>query len=572
MGSGAALNVNLTTPAAYVNNSIQLYSVQAKAPQIPTSKNQLPPTSPVTPIQVNQLNKLLQGYPESDREFLVAGFTAGFDLGYRGPPLNNRSKNLLSARQIPDVVDRKLAKELSLGRIVGPYDRPPFANFNVSPIGVVPKKVPGEYRMIHHLSFPDGASVNSGIPQEFKSVSYATIDAAIEGIKRVGQGCFLAKTDIQSAFRLMPIRSQDHPLLGFSWQDKYYYDVCLPMGAASSCSLFDCFSSSLEWISKVKLGIKEIIHILDDFLFTTQTEELGKASLGAFKSMCRILGVPLAVEKTFDPATIMAFVGIELDTILMEARLPPDKLEKCRTQIGAFLKKKKATLREIQSLIGLLQFTTCVVVPGRPFLRRLIDLTVGLSKPSHRHWINKETKADLLVWSTFLAQYNGRSFFFKETVYSADSLHLTTDSSKIGFGLVFGSSWAYGTWDDQYKQLNIATLEFYPIVLSVLMWHDRLRDKIVVFQSDNMALISVINNQTCRDPDLMHLLRQLVLICLRENILFRAEHIPGKLNLQSDRLSRLQIKDFWNVSAGYNMEPTPTAVPSAFHHAALFRR
>ena len=59
------------------------------------------------------------------------------------------------------MIDRKLSKELVMGRILGPYTIPPaMAKFRVSPLGVIPKKAKGEFRMIHHLSYPEGESVN----------------------------------------------------------------------------------------------------------------------------------------------------------------------------------------------------------------------------------------------------------------------------------------------------------------------------------------------------------------------------------------------------------------------------
>ena len=71
---------------------------------------------------------------------------------------------LVSANQNPDVVSAKLEKEIAAGRIAGPFPKIPFPNLPVSPLGVVPKKVPREFRFIHHLSFPHGSSINDGIP------------------------------------------------------------------------------------------------------------------------------------------------------------------------------------------------------------------------------------------------------------------------------------------------------------------------------------------------------------------------------------------------------------------------
>ena len=77
----------------------------------------------------------------------------------------------------------------------------------------------------------------------------------------------------------------------------------------------------------------------------------------------------------------------------MEARLPPDKLVKCRDLIAGFLRRRKVTLRGIQSLTGLLNFACTVVVPGRAFLRRL-----SLIYSSHFFIrLTQEVKEDLKV-------------------------------------------------------------------------------------------------------------------------------------------------------------------------------
>ena len=94
--------------------------------------------------------------------------------------------------------------------------------------------------------------------------------------------------------------------------------------------------------------------------------------------LCSYLGISMAPEKTVRLSTTIAFAGIELDSVLMEARLPQEKLVKCRELISDFLRCCKVTLQEIQSLTGLLNFACAVVVPGRAFLRRLIDLTIGV--------------------------------------------------------------------------------------------------------------------------------------------------------------------------------------------------
>ena len=158
----------------------------------------LPPSLP-TPIQIDRFLPFLDGYAPSTVRYLRDGFTAGFHLDYTGQLISVHSNNLSSAMEKPEAVDAKLNKELSAHRLAGPFSEPPFEKFLVSPLGVVPKKIPGEYRLIHHLSFPKGASVNDGISSEDSSVQYATIQDAITFVKAVGKDCFLAKTDIKNS-------------------------------------------------------------------------------------------------------------------------------------------------------------------------------------------------------------------------------------------------------------------------------------------------------------------------------------------------------------------------------------
>ena len=162
------------------------------------------------------------------------------------------------------------------------------------------------------------------------------------------------------------------------------------------------------------------------------------------------------------------------------------------------------TLKEIQSLTGLLSFACSVVIPGRAFLRRLIDFIVGIHSPYYYVRLNREVKADLKLWQSFLTSFNGRSFFLEDSWHSSDKLELYTDAAgSLGFGAVFGSKWCYGKWPVTWLHQNIAMLEFYPIVLSLYLWGHQMRNRCILFPTDNEALVHVINKQSCKDKNLM---------------------------------------------------------------------
>ena len=169
---------------------------------------------------------------------------------------------------------------------------------------------------------------------------------------------------IQSAFCIIPIYTSDYSLLGMCWRRKYFYDRCMPMGCARSCRTFENFSTALEWLAKTYIDIPLIIHLLDDFFLVSPAFAGCQAHLGNFLSFSEFLGIPMAPDKTIGPSCVLSFCGIELDSMIMEARLPRDKISKCMLLLQQFLRRKKVTLKELQYLIRLLNFACSVIVPG----------------------------------------------------------------------------------------------------------------------------------------------------------------------------------------------------------------
>ena len=92
---------------------------------------------------------------------------------------------------------QKIQAEIDAGRIQGPFNQAPLHNLALSPIGLVPKKILGEFRLIHHLSYPARKSVNDGIPDSAATVVYTNVGAAIDVILQLGRGCLMSKTDIE---------------------------------------------------------------------------------------------------------------------------------------------------------------------------------------------------------------------------------------------------------------------------------------------------------------------------------------------------------------------------------------
>ena len=109
-----------------------------------------------------------------------------------------------------------------------------------------------------------------------------------------------------------------------------------------------------------------ILHYLDDFLFGGKTETHQMLPY-FFKNFVKYGEVPLADDKTVEPTEVLVFWGIELDTFNMVMRLPQEKVNEIKERIISCLNSHKIILRELQSLIGILNFACLVIVPARTF-------------------------------------------------------------------------------------------------------------------------------------------------------------------------------------------------------------
>ena len=105
--------------------------------------------------------------------------------------------------------------------------------------------------------------------------------------------------------------------------------------------------------------------------------------MNIFKKVMTEINVPIAEGKTEGSTELLTFLGLELDSNKMIVRIPWEKIQQVMEKIGIVLSREKTTLKDMQSLIGSLNFCCRAIPMGRPFCRRLINTTCGLSKPFH---------------------------------------------------------------------------------------------------------------------------------------------------------------------------------------------
>ena len=360
-----------------------------------------------TPLRFSAWYTALRAHPDrSFVSYICTGLQIGFRIGFaRHKPLRNAASNMLSAMQHPEQIDEYLEKELRLGRMLGPFrDLGGLPLVHISRFGVIPKgHNTGKWRLITDLSFPPGNSVNDGIDPAICSLRYTTVEDVASVAAQLGPHTLMAKIDIESAYRLIPVHPEDRFLLGVNWRDQVYIDPMLPFGLRSAPKIFNAVADALEWCLRAD-GIRHVFHYLDDFvvLGAPGSDECSRA-LEKLRSRCTELGIPLAAHKCEGPSTKITFLGIVIDTSVGELSIPAEKLNHLRDLLEDWGDRKSCSLKDLESLIGYLNHACKVIRPGRSFLRRMIDLLHRTHNKYHPIRLNRDFRSDLQCWRHFAA-------------------------------------------------------------------------------------------------------------------------------------------------------------------------
>ncbi|KAF7378022.1 Integrase/recombinase xerD [Mycena sanguinolenta] len=483
-----------------------IFPTQPLPPNCPNSDpwvNTPPLYSPRSPTVTSVLNEeawayYLRDYP--DRTFvsaLIHIIRHGANIGFTGDRTISQScTNLKSAFESTaayDALSADIAAQVSNGRTAGPFPAPPFDNFRCSPLGAVTRKRTSKVRRIHHLSWPHGRSVNDGIPDAEANIQYDMIDRAITDIVRAGRGSLLVKLDLESAFRHIPVRPEDWPLLGFIWENQFYHDLVLGFGCRSAPYIFNLFAEALHWILQRHLPAF-IRHYLDDFLkiFAPNIPRpTVEQALEWTLALGEQLGLHFQPAKVCGPATSIEFLGIELDTEQLEARLPAEKL--------AYLKGTSRPVVDPHT-----RHSPRIIPTARAFLRGLYDFETAFSSPFSRRRLPNAARRDIAWWATFALEWNGIRLIHPQR----RTMHVYTDASgSKGIGGYFGTQWFSVRCPRRYRKQHIQVKEMLAVVHAVLCWGDDFCGTHVVFHIDNEAVYNSLVNFSIRSTLVLSIIR-----------------------------------------------------------------
>jgi predicted Zn-ribbon and HTH transcriptional regulator len=142
----------------------------------------------------------------------------------------------------------------------------------------------------------------------------------VAAVNSHGPHCYLAKLDIESAFKHIIVKYEQCDLLGFTLKDKhtdqllYYISTCLPFGLRSSPKLFDQYAEGMEYIM-YKNGVSQVFHYLDDYLTLSSDIETCQSNLSIMLNTCAELGFRIQPKKLVTPSKCVEMLGIVIYTL-----------------------------------------------------------------------------------------------------------------------------------------------------------------------------------------------------------------------------------------------------------------
>lgn len=517
--------------------------------------------------------KMLSNYPnEQWRYRLVHDIIYGVDVGFtatRNTTMKSRNPN--ADQREAAAIEEDIKKELTAGRVIGPFASAPWKYYRSSPVLTVAKKGnPGKRRIVHHLSHPRGNSVNDHIIEWPCILSRFT--NAIKMVCKLGKGCHMAKLDIKSAYRLIPIRPADWPLLGFSWNNAFYFHTTLPFGLKSSCHLWERYSTAAQWIVKHILLIPMVIHYVDDYFLTSASAAECQDNMNRIQLLFTELGLTIATEKTVGPTKKLVFLGILIDTQNMTMSLDTERISSIQQLLMEWTNKKTCSLRELQSLIGTLLWAANVVAHGRTFIQflRAAELKhneINNINDKNAIELNDDCRSDIRWWQSFMTEWNGISLLWEEEwLADTDQLQPHTDACNIGYGAVCGTQWFHSRWTKEQQEMSedgtisrdsMPFKELYALVTAATTWAYQWHRKRITFRTDCEPVVMAINKGSCRSRMMMQLIRSLHYTAATHHFKYRAIHIAGVNNTIADELSRVLSYEQLSHPCRRSIDPLP---------------
>ena len=470
--------------------------------------------------------------------------TEGMRLKFRSPPplsllppphaITSPKQVKLISPFVPDWLERGVIRRIPKDNKIPLFFSRMFS---------VPKKL-GKVRPIIDLSVLNKMLVVPKFRME-------TLDKIVRNICEALWG---TSVDITDAYLHVPIAWEYHVYFAFVLGEETYVFQVLPFGLSSAPWTF----------SRVMKPIKRYLHslgvlvfsFLDDFLILGVSRPLTESYTKTTTDLLQKLGFSVNWEKSsIVPQQRLEYLGIVLDLQNFTLSLPQEKIEKILSYVDQDSLQSRMSRRDLERLIGFLNFTAPYLPLGRLYLIPLMVWMNHHTTTSSRDTLvplDEVLKSALIPWSD------------REVLSTPVPMHLPpptieimTDASSHGWSGWLLPEEVFGEWDPSLQFHSMNWKELKAIHLTLLHFGERLRGQSVRILTDNTTAVACLRRQGSVSSTFLWELSRVILVFAQDmDITLLPVHLSGVLNVLADMGSRegpistewsLDPRSFWDI-------------------------
>lgn len=349
---------------------------------------------------------------------------------------------------------------------------------------------------------------------------------------------WLTKIDLTDAYFTIPVHRDHQQYLRFSVENQCYQFTCLPFGLSSAPWIFTKILKAVAALLR-EHGVRLVVYI-DDILLMAESKELAVQYTIALVYLLTNLGFILSVKSVTQPAQVMGFLGMTVDTVAMKLQVPGEKMKKIRQEARQLLSRAESSARQVSRLIGKMQSMSKGIPPAPLFYRALQrDLAAALERGQQSYEticpLSLEAQEELQWWISHMERWNGKSLL----VHQPDQV-IESDASLRGWGAASQGTLTGGPWSPEEQQYHINCLEILAAFLAIRTFVKDQSDITVLIRIDNTTAVAYINHLGGTvSPQATEIAKQLWMWCLERNITVTAQYLPGVENIWADQESRI---------------------------------
>lgn len=349
---------------------------------------------------------------------------------------------------------------------------------------------------------------------------------------------FLTSIDLKDAYFSIPINSDYHKYLRFSWQGQLYQFLVLPFGLASAPRVFTKILKPV-YAELRRKGIR-CAYYIDDSIQMNQSSDMSAENTQVMIQQLTKLGYTINQNKSsVIPTKKLVFFGLVIDSEEFKVYLTEEKISKILSTCDHCLGRPQISIREVASLIGLFIHACYAVLQG-PLHYRALErdkvswLRVCNDDFDHKMVLATESIVEVTWWKDHIRQLNG-----KPIRHPTPSSWMDADASLSGWGAYHNGKSAGGRWSSAESGQHINCLEMSAVWLGLKSFFSDSRNMSIGVKTDSSTVVSYINKfGGMQSVSLDRLAGSIWEWCFQRNFFLVAQHIPGVENVYADRLSR----------------------------------